>query len=86
MTKTEMENRIAELENELAYERKMATIYQRNCIIAQRPRFLLARFEGTMGSGRRLFDAHVIEVGTDNSFPLSPGYQGVEVYVTEVKR
>ena len=92
MTKTkaqrilELEDELRKTKNELADARKMNDVYQKNCITAQRPRFLLAKFTGQSGSVRRMFDAHVIEVGVGHFFGLNPGYQGIEVDVQEINR
>ena len=50
-----------------------------------RPRFTLIKFRGVdqVTGIRQLADAYVIEHGTPNSFPLTPGYDDIEVYTSE---
>jgi hypothetical protein len=31
-----------------------------------------------------MFDAYVIELGTGNAFPITPGYDNIEIYASEV--
>jgi len=54
--------------------------------LENRKRFTLIKFRGVdqVTGIRQLADAYVIEHGTPNSFPLTPGYDDIEVWTSEI--
>jgi len=72
----ELTGRVAELKTKLEkFERTQ-----------NRRRFTLLKFWGynRVTDQREMFDAYVIEIGTGNSFPLTPGYDDIEVWTSEI--
>jgi len=95
--KAELHERVAELESKLAVSelaikikgdalRECQNSVSRLRQKADQCRFTLLKFEGynNKTNQRELFDVYAIEIGTGNSFPLTPGYDDIEVYTKEV--
>ena len=71
---------------EQGVEKKLDRDFDMSRINSQSPsRFVLLRFIGSKDDRREMFDAYVVDARDGCSFPITEGYDEIEVYAEPVK-